>query len=66
MKKAIQIKILVLIFLFFVCFGLQNCNVKAKSVCENNCKNSKTENKLNLMEKRSSDVFPSDDLIIKI
>ena len=65
MKKIFQTKILV-IFLVLIYFVLVKCNVKAKSVCKIEKQNSNTEININPMEKVSSDIFPSRDLIIKI
>jgi hypothetical protein len=65
MKKRFQKRFFV-IFLLCLYFILVKCNVKAKSVCENEKQGNQTEKNVNPVEKASSDVFPSRDLIIKI
>lgn len=65
MKKIFQTKTLV-IFLVLLFFILAKCNVKAKSVCGIEKEHIHTEKNFNPVEKASSDIFPSRDLIIKI
>lgn len=65
MKKIIQTKILV-IFLSLLFFLLVKCNEKPKSVCELEKQKINTEKNISPVEKASSEIFPSGDLIIKI
>jgi hypothetical protein len=65
MKKIFQ-KRVIIIFLVCLYFILIKCNVKAKSLCENEKQSIQTEKNVNPADKASSDVFPSRDLIIKI
>ncbi len=65
MKKIIQTKILV-IFLSLLFFLLVKCNEKSKSVCELEKQKTNTEKNISPVEKASSEIFPSRDLIIKI
>jgi hypothetical protein len=64
MKKIFQTKTLV-IFIVLLYFVLVKCNVKAKSVCSLEKQNNNIEN-IYPVERASSEIFPSRDLIIKI
>ena len=65
MKKIFKTKVVV-IFLVLLYFLLVKCNVKAKSICEIEKQKTQKETNINPLEKASSEVFPSRDLIIKI
>lgn len=64
--KKIFLKRVIVIFLICLYFILIKCNVKAKSVCKNEKQSIQTEKNVKPVDKVSSDVFPSRDLIIKI
>ncbi len=65
MKKIFPTKLLV-IFLVLMYFILVRCNVKAKSFCKSDKQKTGTELNITPIEKMSSEIFPSRDLIIKI
>lgn len=64
MKKIRSLKLLVVLLVFSA--GLENCTVKTQSYCQKDQQTINCPKNNSYMEESPSNVFPENDLIIKI